>query len=412
MRLPLILILAAAFAAASVIALRLNETSAASSVTLETGCTPEAVRPAEFALVSCTATVTNTADDVIHGARIQLLPPSQLRITFPYHFDQRLDGALLSNQTNGVNVSLEDIAPSQSRTLEIRFIAAPEVEGEYGLEFQVSGAGQVTGDRIARFAASADASEPATALDIELVLMDQLTPLPPPLEFLDAPLPQARYELRITNRSQDAIDSLTATMRFQEGRTTVIGPPPSGLEDLPLGLVTWDLAAFGRTSLAPGEVVTTVVDFSWRPGECSYVAPLAIVESAAGASVAPPTPGVPIGTCEVVDDQHHACFFFGLGPTYPVSCEESTRPCYPPDATQFEVPENGIVCISTVPLPATPQPTEPAPTPSPALQVIGLPSTGLSGARSDDQPWALVVSSSAAALAFGAIALSIRKRGL
>ena len=411
MRTPSSVVLTAA-AAVTVLALGTTGATAGGGVTLEIGCTPDAVRPLAVSLFTCHATVTSTGNQAIEGARIRLLPPAQLRIAFPSHFDQRLDGELLPNQPNGPDVALGTLAPGQSRTLTIRFIAAPEIEGDYGFEFQVLGdVGGVTGDRTARFSARSDAAAPPTGLEMQLARVDELTPLPPPLDYLAAPLPEAMYDLMIGNRTSAAVTELSVAMRFQPGAAPELDPMPSSI-DRALGLATWDLSDFGTTSLGPGEELHVRAAFtSATPNACTEVQPLAIAEAPAGEFAAPPSFGAPIGTCQIVGDDGHACFQFGslVGYPYPVPCEQNQGECFPPDAPGFPVPENGVVCISVIgPTPA-PAANPPAATTSPP--VAGLPETGAPGSNTSS-PWAVAAPLIAAALSMAAIGLSLRKRRL
>ena len=211
MRVPAVLVIAAA---AALMALARATAGAGEGVTLEAGCTPDAARPLEVTLFTCDATITNPGSGPIEGARIQTLPPSQLRMAFPYWFDQRLDGQLLPNQPNGIDAALGFIEPAQTRTFTMRFFATLDGAGDYGFDLQVSVPGGGGATRTVRFSGDPTATAPPRDVTIEPALLDEALTLLPPLDGLPAPLANAHYEIRTVSRSSAPISHVSIEMRF------------------------------------------------------------------------------------------------------------------------------------------------------------------------------------------------------
>jgi hypothetical protein len=113
-----------------------------------------------------------------------------------------------------------------------------------------------------------------------------------------SPLAEAKYETVIENRSQASVSDLTITERIDDVSLASAEPPTSHPVDK---VDTWNLASFGKESLAPGESI--VLHTSYRPLDpsgCGSVNASLVVEANVGGTterygVRPDSP--PLGDC-------------------------------------------------------------------------------------------------------------------
>jgi hypothetical protein len=95
---------------------------------------------------------------------------------------------------------------------------------------------------------------------------------------------KAVYETKVTNQGPTTITALTITDRTEDVDLVEAEPAPAGRNDA-VHLATWDLASFGRDSLAPGE--SLVLRMTYGPGDsgCSSAISGVVAEADVGGTV-------------------------------------------------------------------------------------------------------------------------------
>ena len=145
-------------------------------------------------------------------------------------------------------------------------------EGTFTTEAVLSAGGRQGLARPIRFVATKDAADPPAGL----VVTEELVGGPTDGEAV----PTATYETKITNRGSSAVTKLAVTDRYDEYASFVGGEPAPSTRNPEVQLASWDLAAFGKDSLAPGE--SLVLRTTYGPGsgsDCSDVTPGIVVEA-------------------------------------------------------------------------------------------------------------------------------------
>jgi hypothetical protein len=144
-----------------------------------------------------------------------------------------------------------------------------------------------------RFVATAGAAEPPR----DLVVTSELV-----TEVGEEPAPTATYRTMIANQGSSDVTDLTLTERYTEGVALVSADPAPASQSPGVQLASWDLASFGRGSLAPGE--SLVLRTTYGPGadlDCGWVNGGVVVEATVGGQEqrygARPSQGAMVGEC-------------------------------------------------------------------------------------------------------------------
>jgi hypothetical protein len=93
----------------------------------------------------------------------------------------------------------------------------------------------------------------------------------------------ATYGTIVVNRGSSAITELKVTNRYSDPAVLVEAEPAPASEKAAFDLATWDLASFGKESLAPGESFVLATTYGHASeGGCGYVTSGVVVEAVVG----------------------------------------------------------------------------------------------------------------------------------
>jgi hypothetical protein len=234
-------------------------------------CTPDTFRPNEWVVVECVARSTNQGQDTLID--IGWSVGGTYSGTLPDYFFvwSKRDGELQPANTGGLMFGGYDLRPGQ--TAETRTVLLLRMsEGTFETEADLTAKGLEVMRKPIRFVATADAAEPLRGL----LVTHELVGGPAGEEAM----PSATYETKITNEGSTAVTQLTVTDRYDEYSVFVSAEPAPSKRDPSVQLASWDLASFGKDSLAPGE--SLVLRTTYGPGEmtdCNWVSSGVVVEA-------------------------------------------------------------------------------------------------------------------------------------
>ncbi len=213
------------------------------TVSLDVTCSPDMFQPNTWVVLVCTTRVTNNGENAVPSGTLNVGSESG---PIPEYY-------WVSNVRNGQYVPVS--------TGDLVFDTKPLQPGET-FEFTLTGLDRMSegtwrgndtliigGEEVVRIPLKlvgyGNATTPAEHLDVTTTLVnggpDEMTPLP-----------SAIYETEISNRGSNPVTALTVTERIDD-LNLVDAAPGSSSRNNDVNLVSWDLASFGKDSLAPGE---------------------------------------------------------------------------------------------------------------------------------------------------------------
>jgi hypothetical protein len=234
-------------------------------------CTPDAFRPNEWVVIECVGRSANEGQDTLSDIRWSVggtfngsLP------TYLFVWSER-DGEFQPVGTGGLTFGGYDLGPGQ--TAETRTVLILRMsEGTFETELDLSVGGREVLTKPIRFAATAEAADPLG----DLLVTKELVGGPAGEEAM----PTATYETKITNEGSTAVTQLTLTDRYGEYLALVSADPTPVNEKAAFELASWDLASFGKESLAPGESLVLRTTYGPAQGsDCGYVTSGVVVEA-------------------------------------------------------------------------------------------------------------------------------------
>jgi len=237
----------------------------------EHACTPDTFRPDEWVVIECVGRSTNEGPDTltdiswsVGGTYNGSLP------TYLFVWSQR-SGEYVPLGTGALTYGGYDLGPGQ--TAETRTVLLLRMsEGTFETELDLSVAGREVLTKTIQFVARAEAAEPPR----DLLVTKELVGGPAGEEAM----PTATYETKITNEGSTAVTQLTLTDRYGEYLALVSADPTPVSEKAAFELASWDLASFGKESLAPGESLVLRTTYGPAQGsDCGYVTSGVVVEA-------------------------------------------------------------------------------------------------------------------------------------
>jgi hypothetical protein len=257
-------------------------------LSIEAGCAP-AIRPNETAVVTCSASVTNTGD----AAAIELAA----FLSFSANCALPIDFRTIDKTVNGSTVPVgppelffvfPDLAPAETVVASSMVLVSAST-GPAGSSITVTSLSDlaVTATADLCFDVSPDAAAPPTNLRVTKTLLTELPlepPVPPPPNEDGRPIAvegsffpavdSAQYEILVENVGGVEMTGISV-LDMQTGfgvRLDSAEPPPATIDDAG-GRATWDIG-----SLLPGDeasIVATYVPLS--PDDCGLPGDLAVV---------------------------------------------------------------------------------------------------------------------------------------
>lgn len=268
-----ILFAAALLALASVIA-RGVRTASAEDVPLmvDRTCSPETFRPDEWVVVECVSHLTNNGDAPMSDIRAVV---TRAEGVIPDHFFvlYEVNGQAMPIEPTSLGLGGEGVLPP-GETAEVRVIVLQRMdeEGTYEGDWQVTVEGQAVKTTPVRYEAKSDAAAPPKDLLVSREIVAGGTG--------DA---KVYYRTTVTNQGSKPVTDLTLTERYDEAALLFESYPTTASEKPDVQIARWDLASFGKESLAPGD--SLVLDTGYRPpsdSTCAYVQAGAMVEASVG----------------------------------------------------------------------------------------------------------------------------------
>jgi len=246
----------------------------ASQISVETTCGPNTFRPDEWVVFECVVRFANRGDTPVSGDVISSLTSSRGVIPEYFFMWETVDGRPVPIGTEALSFGGEgNIAAGQTIETRVGVLLRMPREGAYESDWQTMVVDEIlpsTGPL--RFEAKSDAAEPPENLLVTKKLVD-------PETAEGSGTDVATYETMIANEGSEPATALTITDRADFVELIEAQPAPAGRAD-EFHLVTWDLASFGKKSLAPGESI--VVRMTYGPIDepgCSYASSGVVVEA-------------------------------------------------------------------------------------------------------------------------------------
>lgn len=240
-----------------------------SAATLQVTCTPDTFRPYEWTVVECTTIITNNSQNEIPGGYLYV---RSVNGPIPMYFWMSLlrDGEYVPVGTGELGFETVPLKPGQSSESHLIGLLWMSLGTWSGGDSLVVGDQEIASLDLQLTAANSAAAPPQDLLVTKSLIKGPSN---------DGTSPRtAVYETKITNQSASTITSLKITDRTENVDLLEAEPPPASRNDA-LHLATWDLASFGRDSLAPGE--SLVLRMTYGPGEsgCSFTSSGVVVEA-------------------------------------------------------------------------------------------------------------------------------------
>lgn len=244
LRFVVVLCLGAAFGGAGQAARAEPATVAAASavsMTFQETCTPTTFRPDEWVVVDCLTRITNEGDVSVYGVytavdRYEGSAPSY----YIMWLKSRDAGQYMQAEPAALIYPPIGLGPGETSETESEILFKMP-QGTFTYELGLHANGETVASQTIRLDAEPGAADPPTN-----VLVAE------PVFSISADGTSGVFEMRIANQGTSAISDLTVTDRLPDG--ILVSQEPRPAAQFPnVSLMQWDLASFGKTSLAPGE---------------------------------------------------------------------------------------------------------------------------------------------------------------
>ena len=266
---------------------------------LERSCTPDTFRPDEWVAVECDQRLTNNGDSTLTDISLSIGGYNGPLPNYFFVWSER-DGELQPVGTGALTFEGRDLEPGHT-SVSTLVVLLRMSEGTFESELRVSVGEQLVLTRPFRFVATAGAAAPPT----DLVVTEEPVAGPAGEEAV----PTATFETKITNQGSSAVTQLRATVRHGEYVTFVGAEPSPSSRNPSVQLVFWDLAAFGKESLAPGE--SLMLRTTYGPGAdygCGSVTSGVVVEATVDGQErrygAQSEEGATVGECRYEEEEY------------------------------------------------------------------------------------------------------------
>lgn len=223
----------------------------APALALDAACSPDAIRPDETALVTCSAIITNSGDAVASSPDLVVgsLAEGLLWIVFS-PFDLTLDGQAVAVSRYQSRLPLPDLMPGQTVEARGRFIVpARQSEGAYDTMMSLVLNEETVDSAVLRIDVDVDAVHPPANLAISKSI---LTELDDPLAVPET----VEYEFVVANVSDVMINNVAVLDKYSESVVPVATDPLAANVNETTHIITWEVG-----SLAPGEEVRVRATF-------------------------------------------------------------------------------------------------------------------------------------------------------
>jgi hypothetical protein len=211
--------------------------------TIQVTCSPDTFRPDVWVVVECVTVITNTSQTDIPRGQLNILSVNG-PVPLYFFISLLVDGDDVPIGSGQLGFGVPPLAPGASSTSHL-IVLLKMTQGTWSGRDSVMAGDEEVGTLDLRLTADPHATAPSQ----DLLVTKKLVQGPPSNETQ----PQIDvYETKVTNQSPSTITDLTLTERPDYYRSAQSDPSPA-TQDAAFGLVTWDLASFGKDSLAPGE---------------------------------------------------------------------------------------------------------------------------------------------------------------
>jgi hypothetical protein len=238
------------------------ETPTPSAGTFEVICTPDTFQPGVWVVTECTTTITNGTQDVAPAGYLSVRTVGG---PIPDYFwiSNVRDGEYVPVGIGDLSFKGDGLGPGQSSESHLIGLLRMSEGTWRGEDTLFSGDREVATIPV-QLAADEGAAAPPQDLLLTKTLVDELTPD-------GGPASSVTYETKITNQGSTTLFDVTVTDRTEYVDLVKAEPAPVTRNDA-VHLVTWDLASFGKDSLAPGE--SLVLRLTYGPSDesgCSFI---------------------------------------------------------------------------------------------------------------------------------------------
>lgn len=330
-----VLVLLAATAAGTG-SLEVRQAAAQPLLEADGACDPDAARPGEPVLITCTVTLANTGDETATNLVATVGPASGCEIPIPTFIDLTLNGELLPTGPLQLTFELGDLEAGATLEAAIRLAVENYETGPVGGSITVVSRDDpdvmTSGERC--WDVSDDAEAPPRNLQVMRALVTeyeppayQPLPEPPPPPDDGVPVPvepvrpaspdQAEFQIVVSNVSDLEMTDVSVLDVQTGGAVLVSSDPPATGTDA-LGRPVWELG-----TLAPGADLSIRAAYGPPPeGDCAYADGVLVVNGTPAGGfpedyVALGGAGMAVGPCGYEDQCWH----------YPPEGDPEMAPC-------------------------------------------------------------------------------------
>ena len=242
-------------------------------LTFENTCTPDTFRPNEWVVVECDSRLANEGEDPLVNTMARIGSPRGVTPDY-YWMWYMLNGEFTPISAGALSIGREGgvLEPGQSAESRLVVLLRMPGDGTYESDLTLSVGQQDVLTQPIRYTATAEAAAPPAGLEVAHWLMS---------EQVDGDgVASATYGTIVVNRGSSAITELKVTNRYSDPAVLVEAEPAPASEKAAFDLATWDLASFGKESLAPGESFVLATTYGHASeGGCGYVTSGVVVEA-------------------------------------------------------------------------------------------------------------------------------------
>lgn len=306
---------------------------AAAELALDVSCDPGTVRPHETAVITCTIVLTNAGDETAENVSTSVWLSDNCRLPtnlIPPLIWERVNGELTQSRDVSLSAHVGDLGPGATYEVVIQIATTTGGPGQEGGNITFSSGSIHVSSDICWTVENGAAAPPMNLQVTKTLLTD------PPDDPDTAPA-EAEYEITVSNQSSAAATDLTLLDVELGGGVHLVESTPVATGSDHLGRPTWDLGAFGMSSLAAGgELTVNVTIGPDEEGYCAYSDGLAVVYAGDESYAAFADRATPIGGCDYSEPDY--CEFFSPDGETSTSapCAEEVCWAQPPGGAEYQ----------------------------------------------------------------------------
>ena len=245
-------------------------------LTFEDTCTPDTFRPNEWVVLVCDIRLANGGQDPLGGISVRIGSPRGVTPDY-YWMWYTINGEFVPVEGSALSFgrAIGILQPGQTVISRVVGLVRMPEEGTYESDLTVSVGRQDVQMLAMPLTAVAGAPAPPAGLLVTKRLASR--------QADSYGVASATYFTTVTNQGSSPVTELKVTDRYSDPAVLVGADPAPASEKAAFELASWDLASFGKESLAPGESLVLRTTYGPAQGsDCGYVTSGVVVEAVVG----------------------------------------------------------------------------------------------------------------------------------